>query len=98
MKMTSVSYAKAHLSALLRRVRTGQEIVITDRGIPVARLIPAHGGELSPSVAALVAKGLVSAPKAPLTRRMVRELPAPLKLPRGVSILQALLQEREEGR
>jgi len=98
MKTTSVSYAKAHLSALLRRVRAGQEIVITDRGTPVARLIPAHAGALGESVSALVARGLVAPPRVPPTARRIREIPNPPKAPRGVSLLQTLLEEREEGR
>lgn len=34
--------AKTHLAALLDRVAQGEEIVITRRGIPVARLVPAR--------------------------------------------------------
>jgi prevent-host-death family protein len=40
--MTSVNVheAKTKLSRLLQRVAAGEEIVISNRGIPVARLIP----------------------------------------------------------
>jgi len=31
------------LSKWVARVREGEEVVITDRGKPVARLVPAHG-------------------------------------------------------
>ncbi len=34
--------AKTHLSSLLRRVAEGEEVLITRRGVPVARLVPAH--------------------------------------------------------
>ncbi len=34
--------AKAHLSALLDRVGRGEEVLITRRGTPVARLVPAE--------------------------------------------------------
>lgn len=37
--------AKTHLSALLERVERGEEIVITRRGKPVARLVPAEKAE-----------------------------------------------------
>lgn len=33
-------HAKTHLSALLERVANGEEITITRRGRPVARLVP----------------------------------------------------------
>jgi prevent-host-death family protein len=35
----SVTTAKKNFSRLLRRVAAGEEIVITNRGIPVARLV-----------------------------------------------------------
>lgn len=39
--------AKTHLSALLDKVSQGQEVVITRRGKPVARLVPAAQVERS---------------------------------------------------
>ena len=39
MKVVGVQEAKAQLLSLLRRVRAGEEIVITRRGTPVARLV-----------------------------------------------------------
>lgn len=40
MSSTSVTTAKKNLSKLLRRVAAGEAIVITNRGVPVARLVP----------------------------------------------------------
>ena len=40
MHTVSVAEAKAHLSELLNQVEAGEEIVITRRGQPVARLAP----------------------------------------------------------
>jgi len=34
--------AKTHLSALLKKVSQGQEVLITKRGEPIARLVPAQ--------------------------------------------------------
>jgi prevent-host-death family protein len=36
----SVAQAKARLSEILARVESGEEVVITRRGVPVARLCP----------------------------------------------------------
>ena len=36
--------AKTHLSSLLARVARGEEVLITKRGKPVARLVPAEQG------------------------------------------------------
>jgi prevent-host-death family protein len=40
MKPVQIAEAKAHLSALVERVESGEEIVIARRGKPVARLVP----------------------------------------------------------
>lgn len=40
MKHVQIAEAKAHLSALVERVESGEEIVIARRGKPVARLVP----------------------------------------------------------
>jgi len=44
MLSVSVSEAKNRLSELLRRVQAGEEVLILDRGVPVARLTPLPEG------------------------------------------------------
>ncbi len=39
MRMVNISQAKAHLSRLIREAASGEEIVITKRNRPVARLV-----------------------------------------------------------
>jgi len=39
-KEVNTHEAKTHLSRLLRRVAAGEEIIIANRGVPVARLVP----------------------------------------------------------
>lgn len=39
-KKVNVHEAKTQLSRLLQRVTAGEEIVIANRGVPVARLVP----------------------------------------------------------
>ena len=39
MKTATVAHAKSHLSALIAEVGAGDEVVITRRGKPVARLV-----------------------------------------------------------
>ena len=36
----SATYARAHLSSLVRRVEAGETIIITRRGTPAAKLMP----------------------------------------------------------
>lgn len=42
MAKVNVHEAKTHLSRLLQRVAAGEEITIANRGVPVARLVPAR--------------------------------------------------------
>lgn len=40
MNTVNIHQAKTHLSQLLSRVKLGEEIVIANRGVPVAKLVP----------------------------------------------------------
>ena len=42
MHAMSLAHAKAHLSELLNTVESGEEVVITRHGRPVARVVPAN--------------------------------------------------------
>ena len=55
----AISELRAHLSEWLERARSGSEIVVTDRGIPVARLI---GVSASETLQRLTAEGLIAPP------------------------------------
>ena len=55
---------KVRLGTYLRRVRSGQTLTITDRGLPVAELRPLSGAHGDDAVlAALAAKGAVTVPR-----------------------------------
>lgn len=48
---------KSHLSQYLARVRQGEEVIITDRGVPVARIEPVSRVELPAKLQELVRTG-----------------------------------------
>jgi len=54
-----VSTLRAELSSWIERVRSGTEVVVTDRGTPVARLIPVDS---TPLLEELTGRGVISAP------------------------------------
>ena len=97
MKTASISHAKAHLSALLLRVRAGQTFVITDRGTPVARLEPIATVDWNAELRSLIESGVVAPPRNPSGKDWFKKLPPAPALPPGVSLVDALLAEREEG-
>lgn len=97
MKTTTITQAKNGLSALIDLVRGGESVLITDRGRPVARLEPLTSGSgQQGSLQRLERAGVVrigrSAPPVAIIRR-----PGP-RLAEGVSALDALLDERRDGR
>ena len=91
----AIGELKARLSEYLSRVRAGEEVTITDRGRPIARLAPLAGESAARGrVNALVRAGLARAPLKPLDRSWLQaERP---KDPSGRS-LEAVLEERAEG-
>jgi prevent-host-death family protein len=55
----AITEFRAHLSEWLEEARSGHEVVITDRGVPIARLI---GMESSPTLERLTLEGVISRP------------------------------------
>jgi prevent-host-death family protein len=55
----AVTEFRAHLSEWLEEARSGHEVVITDRGVPIARLI---GMNSSPTLERLTLEGVISRP------------------------------------
>ncbi|MCI0633522.1 MAG: type II toxin-antitoxin system prevent-host-death family antitoxin [Actinobacteria bacterium] len=96
MATASISEAKAKLSALLDRVKSGEEVTITDRGEPVARIVPVKGRDLESNerLARLERQGVVRAPRKRLDRDWLLSRPLPEST---VSVLDALLEERRES-
>lgn len=95
MKTATVSKLKASLSAYLRRVKAGEEVLVIERGRPIAKLIPATGVEtLSDYLRALEKQGLVKIGSGKLPRNFW-QLPRPND-PKG-KVFQAVLREREGG-
>ena len=68
--MTGTAEVRRHLSRFLKRVQAGERVVITDRGAPIAELVPYRPGfgthAAEARLAYLVSLGVVSVPKLPL--------------------------------
>jgi len=91
--MTNVGIreAKMNLSRLLRQVREGEEVVITDHGRAIGKIIPVlpHRGSLEDLERDLELRGIIE------KRAMPKPLPRPAKAPVGIA--QRFLQEDRDG-
>jgi prevent-host-death family protein len=96
-KTAAVSELKAMLSEYLSKVKAGEEVMVTDRGKPIAKIVPIRGTEMviSPYLLSLERAGLARIGKASLPADFWTQ-PRPKDL-KGQA-LQSLLKEREEGR
>ena len=95
MHTVNVAVLKDQLSKYLSFAKSGQEVVIRDRNLPVAKLVPFRADGASDQELLLVAAGKMSLPR---SRVDVDRL---LRIPTGrvtrSRAVQAVVDEREEG-
>ncbi|MEU7575046.1 type II toxin-antitoxin system prevent-host-death family antitoxin [Micromonospora sp. NPDC049240] len=91
MEQISIRELNQHTSRVLARVRAGETVEVTDRGEPIARLVPVLAGDAL--LGRLVAEGRASAPTA------VGPVPMPPVLgDASVDVVAALVEARDEER
>src|SRR5207249_10641803 len=94
MRSVNVAELKNQLSKYLTFAKGGEEVVIRDRNLPVAKLVPFSAEGADDQELVLVAAGKLRLPK---VRLDVKEL---LKIPTGSvagnKAIQAVLADREE--
>ncbi|MFO7760049.1 MAG: type II toxin-antitoxin system prevent-host-death family antitoxin [Desulfobia sp.] len=86
-----IKEVKNNLSKLLARVKTGEEIVITDRGKPVARILREGHDDKSirAALAPLIQKGLVVLP----TRNIEKDRLTPISI-QGKPVSEMVIEDR----
>lgn len=96
MKIAAVSKLKASLSEYLNQVKAGEEVLITDRGKPVARLVPIVRTKATREVMAKMEKqGLIKLGSGKLPKEFWS---MPRSEDSGGLVRKAILEEREGGR
>ena len=96
MQTTTVSKLKMSLSAYLRQVKAGEEVVITEHGRPIVRLLPFVSPPHFPEyLRDLEEKGFLKRGEKPLPEDFW-DLPRPAD-PQA-TVRSTVLREREEGR
>ncbi len=99
MKRASITEAKNNFSKLIDGVKAGTPVLIMDRGHPVARIEPVTGADADDTgrLARLIREGVVRPARGPGLPKSFFTEPLP-RSKAGLSILDALLEERREGR
>lgn len=96
MRVAGVAELKARLSSYLASVRRGEEVTVTDRGTPIARLVPLDPASLGRGrLQELARMGLVRLPQRKPSAKAILDRPRPQD-PEGLT-LRAVLDEREGG-
>jgi len=85
----SIRELKARLSHYLRLARSGKTVEITDRGIPVGRIIPA-GGALAERIEALARSGLLA-----WNGRKLRSRSPVARVKTRKTVAQILIEQRQ---
>ena len=82
---------KNQLSRYIALVKKGDDVLITERGRIIARVVKenSHRSSLRQALQLLVLKGQVIMP----TREIKRDIPKPVKLP-GKAVSEMVLEER----
>jgi prevent-host-death family protein len=97
MQPIGVAKLKANLSRYLNHVKHGGEIVITERGLPVAKIVPLPATESHDSRRERLARaGLLQLGSGKARYRRFKVPKGSVDI--GAGVLGALLADREEGR
>jgi prevent-host-death family protein len=95
MRSVNIAELKNGLCKYLTFVKQGEEIVIRDRSLPVAKIVPLSAEEATQEELLLVAGGKMRLPRRSVKIRELLRIPTG-SLP-GSEGIQALLDERAEG-
>jgi prevent-host-death family protein len=97
MRTTGVTELKAALSETLAYVKAGEEVLVTEHGRPIAKIVPLSPADPEAGIDELVRAGVLRLPDLPpLTEDdEFWRLPRPAD-PEGL-VLKALLEERRSG-
>jgi prevent-host-death family protein len=90
MKSAPIAELKASLSRYLAGVKAGEDLLVTERGKPKARLTRAEAESV---LERLVREGRATPPSEPHGT-----LPPPVRLPGGISLSDIIVQERRKSR
>lgn len=96
MRTVNVAELKNQLSKYLTFARNGEEIVIRDRNLPVAKIVPIGAEDASDEELLLVAAEKMRLPEKRVDLEKILKLPT--ERVHGRAVTRALIKERNESR
>ena len=84
MSRVGIRELRDHLSQYLERVQAGEEVVVTDRGRAIARVVPLNGES---TLDRLIREGLVTPPRRP-------KGPAPMPVKTAGTVSDLISEQR----
>ncbi|MCA1622907.1 MAG: type II toxin-antitoxin system prevent-host-death family antitoxin [Acidobacteria bacterium] len=95
MRTTNIAELKNHLSSFLADVKRGEEILISDRNQPIAKIVPLHNtSDFSAEELALAAAGILRLPEeSEASESFLKEKRSTLK---SETVIKAIIDERDE--
>ena len=94
MRSVNVAELKNSLSKYLTFAKSGEEIVIRDRNLPVAKLVPFVSDEAGEEELLLVAAGKLRLPKNPIKPEKLQKIPTGKVA--GSAGVQAIIDDRND--
>src|SRR5512137_948738 len=97
-RSANIADVKNRFSMYLKLVRRGEEVVIRDRNLPVARLVPICTSDTSIEELMLAASGELALPAEPFDEEAFWSVGAELALPEDIrdAAAKAISDDREE--
>jgi antitoxin (DNA-binding transcriptional repressor) of toxin-antitoxin stability system len=96
MRTVNVAKLKDQLSKYLTFAKSGEEVIIRDRNLPIAKLVPFSAEDADELELKLVATGEMRLPEMALDPRDLSKIPTGKV--RGNRAIRAVLTDREDGR
>ncbi|HSM92130.1 MAG TPA: type II toxin-antitoxin system prevent-host-death family antitoxin [Anaeromyxobacteraceae bacterium] len=99
MNKATISQLKNHLSGYLEKVKAGQPLLVMDRDRPIARIERVEpGGAEDDRLARLERAGLIRRGKGRIDLSMLAGGSPRRRRAKGAGLVEAVLEERREGR
>jgi antitoxin (DNA-binding transcriptional repressor) of toxin-antitoxin stability system len=94
----NIAELKDQLSSFLHRVRAGEEFVVRDRNLPIARIVPLRGEDMDSEELSLVASGQMTLPKKELDLKRFWAIGGGVQRSRKLAnaVQRAFAEERED--